>query len=240
MANKYFPINITLKSRPFLVVGGGKVALRKIDLLLDFEADITVVAPEPLDKIEFYASKGKLKLHKRVYESPEASNYGMVIAASDDESVNRGVYDDCREGKTLVNVVDNPPLCDFIFPAMVKRDALTVAVSTDGKAPFMAAHLRLIMENIFPNHWSRIMQLAASFRKKVHAKWGDDTKERFASLDRFLNADWKTLIKNKNDAELESELDKLLEPVEEDEGTEEKNPEEPGEGPVTLEFGGDD
>ncbi|MFH1699097.1 MAG: bifunctional precorrin-2 dehydrogenase/sirohydrochlorin ferrochelatase [Candidatus Zixiibacteriota bacterium] len=239
MANKYFPINITLKSRPFLVVGGGKVALRKIELLMDFEADITVVAPEPLDKIGYYASKGKLKLHNRTYESPEASNYGMVVAASDDEAVNRGVYDDCREGKTLVNVVDNPPLCDFIFPAMVKRDALTVAVSTDGKAPFLAAHLRLIMENIFPNHWSRIMQLAADFRKKVHVKWGNDTKERFASLDRFLSADWKTLIKNKNDADLENELDKLLEPVE-DEEPEDKNHEDPGAGPVTLEFGGDD
>ncbi|MEE9442319.1 MAG: bifunctional precorrin-2 dehydrogenase/sirohydrochlorin ferrochelatase [candidate division Zixibacteria bacterium] len=240
MANKYFPINITLKSRNFLVVGGGKVALRKIELLMDFEADITVVAPEPLDKIEYYASRGKLKLHKRVYESQEASNYGMVVAASDDEAVNRGVYDDCREGKALVNVVDNPPLCDFIFPAMVKRDALTVAVSTDGKAPFLAAHLRLIMENIFPNHWSRIMQLAVSFRKKVQSRWGDNTKERFASLDRFLSADWKTMIKNKNDAELENELDILLESVEEDEGPEQKKPEDPGAGPVTLEFGGDD
>lgn len=236
---RYLPINISVKSHPGLVVGGGKVALRKIEILLDFGFDLAVVAPEPLDRIAYYASKGKIKLDKRPYRSGDVAGYKLVVAASDDQAVNRGVYDDCRRAGILANVVDNPALCDFIFPAMVKRDALTVAVSTDGQAPFLAAHLRLILENIFPDHWKRIVRLAADFRKKVSARWGDNIKERFASLDRFLSADWKSLVKNKNDAELQAELDRLLEP----------QPDEPetapddgvaSAGPLTMEFGDDE
>ncbi|MDD5427351.1 MAG: NAD(P)-dependent oxidoreductase, partial [candidate division Zixibacteria bacterium] len=88
MPNKYLPVNISLKDRTCLVVGGGKVALRKIENLLDYEADLTVVAPEVDKRIEFYAEKGKLKLEKRKYQSPEGATYGLVISASDDNAVN--------------------------------------------------------------------------------------------------------------------------------------------------------
>ena len=148
----------------------------------------------------------------------------MVISASNDEKANKQVYEDCQKAGVLVNVVDNPGLCTFIFPALLKRDALTLAISTDGKAPFLAAHLRLIMENIFPDHWKKVVKLAADFRKKVQERWGDNTKERFASLARFLEADWKELIKVKNDDELQAELDLLLEPDEGDTDRTDKSP----------------
>jgi len=221
MANRYLPINVSIKTYRCLIVGGGKVALRKIETLMDYDVDMTVVAPEPLERVAYYAQKGFIKLETRAYESPEAANYGMVISASDDESVNRQVYDDCSDHNVLVNVVDNPPLCTFIFPAVLKRDSMTVAISTDGKAPFLAAHLRLILENVFPDHWNRIIRLAGDFRKKVQARWSDNTKERFASLARFLEADWKELIKEKSDVELQEKLDELLEPVADEDDAEE-------------------
>jgi len=221
MANRYLPINVAVKYFPVLIVGGGKVALRKIENLIDFNVDITVIAPEISDKIEYHATKGRIKLEKRPYQSPEASKYGLVISAANDEDVNRQVYNDCHDNNILVNVVDNPALCTFIFPAMMKRDNLSVAISTDGKAPFLAAHLRLIMENLFPNHWSKIARLAADYRNKVHQRWGGEEfiQQRFAALDRFLQADWKQLIKIKSDDELQNELDQLLEepPPEEEE-----------------------
>lgn len=243
MANNYLPINISTKSRRCLVVGGGKVALRKVETLMEFTSDITVVAPEIFDRIEYYATKENCRIEKRPYRSPEAGEYDLVISASDDEAVNREVYDDCHAAGVLVNVADNPPLCDFIFPALLKRDAMTIAISTDGKAPFLAAHLRLILENIFPDHWSRLVRLAGDFRKKVQVRWSDNTTERFASLDRFLSADWKTMIKSKNEAELQSELDGLLEPPPPSDDDEEKirKPDQGDEPPIhTLEFGGDD
>ena len=213
MANKYLPIGISLKARACLVVGGGNVALRKIETLLEYDSQITVVAPEPLDKIEYYAGKGKLKLERRAYRSPEAQQYGIVISASDDNGVNEAVYEDCKGAGIPVNVVDNPAMCDVIFPAVLKRDCLTVAVSTDGKAPFLSGHLRLILEGVFPERWSKLAKLAARFRAKVQKQFKDQPDRKAAALQRFLNADWQTLLKEKSGQQLEQELEKLLKEV---------------------------
>lgn len=212
MAHKYFPINLSIRNRRALVVGGGTVALRKVDTLLDYDADVTVIAPEPNDKIEYYASKNKITLHQRAYQSPEAAGYGLVISASDDSAVNHEVYDDCDSAGVLVNIVDNPPLCSFTFPATVRRDCLSLAISTDGKAPFLAAHLRLILEEFFPQHWSKIARLAAEYRKLVQTRWGDDPDRRMAALERFLSADWKELVKEKDERELMDVLERLADP----------------------------
>jgi siroheme synthase-like protein len=127
-----------------------------------------------------------------------------VISASDDNNVNQAVHNDCRESGIPVNVVDNPGLCDFIFPAVIRRDCLSVAVSTDGKAPFLSGHLRLILENIFAeNRWLKIAKLAADFRKKVHRRWVDNPEKRSGCFSRFLEADWQTILKEKNEEEIE-------------------------------------
>ncbi len=212
MAYKYLPINLSIRNRRVLVVGGGTVALRKVDTLLDYDAEITVVAPEPNDKIDYYASKNKIMLHRRPYQSPEAGDYGLVISASDDPAVNREVYDDCDNAGVLVNIVDNPPLCTFTFPATVRRDCLSLAISTDGKAPFLAAHLRLILEEFFPQHWTKIARLASEYRRMVQTRWGDDHDRRMAALERFLSADWKELVKEKDERELMDVLERLVAP----------------------------
>nr|MBN2276402.1 bifunctional precorrin-2 dehydrogenase/sirohydrochlorin ferrochelatase [candidate division Zixibacteria bacterium] len=213
MSATYMPISISLKNRHCLVVGGGKVALRKIENLLDYESEITVIAPEVHDKIEYFAGKGRLKIVHRVYQSPEAENYGLVISACDDDAVNRQVYEDCRAKGIPVNVVDNPPLCDFIFPAVVRRDALTISISTDGKAPFLSGHLRLILENMFQEErWTKIIKLAASFRKKIQSRWPDDHEKRTTAISRFLAVDWQQILKEKKSTEeLESYLEELME-----------------------------
>jgi siroheme synthase-like protein len=210
MASKYLPINLSLKDRTVLVIGGGNVALRKVETLLDYHADITVIAPEPDEKIEYFGSKGSLKLEKRSYQSPEASSYGMVISASDDEMVNRRVYDDCAAAGVLVNIVDNPKSCTFTFPATLRRDCLSVAVSTDGKAPFLSAHLRQILEGIFPKRWDKIARMAADYRRMVQSHWGDDLEQKTAALDRFIATDWKTLIKEKDEDALRVELERII------------------------------
>lgn len=209
MSHTYMPISVSLKKTRCLVVGGGKVALRKVDNLLDYDTVITVVAPEPHEKIQYYAEKGLLTLERREYRSPEAADYGLVISASDNKEVNQTVYEDGHKAGRLVNVVDNPPLCDFIFPALVRREHLTAAISTDGKAPFLAGHLKLVLENIFPDHWTKLVKKAAEFRKIVQKRWPDDFGKRQNCFDAFLSADWKTLLKEASDAEIDAELDKL-------------------------------
>ncbi|MFH1892161.1 MAG: bifunctional precorrin-2 dehydrogenase/sirohydrochlorin ferrochelatase [Candidatus Zixiibacteriota bacterium] len=210
MTSKYLPINVSLEDCRVLVVGGGGIALRKIDNLLDYNSDITVVAPEVTDKIDYYATSGRVKLEKRNYSPSEAADYGLVISACDDRAVNEQVFEDCKFAGVLVNVVDNPALCTFIFPAVVKREHLAVSVSTDGKAPFLAGHLRGILDDIFPKHWGKISTYAHTFRKKVQARYKDDAQKRLECFERFLSADWNAIIKMKSPDEIESELNNML------------------------------
>lgn len=225
MSHTYMPISITLKGRRCLVVGGGQVALRKVETLLDYDCDITVVSPEVTGKIEMFERHKRLKLEKRPYKSPEAAEYNLVISASDDEAVNQQVSDDSRKAGVLVNVADNPPLCDFIFPAVVRRDCLTTAISTDGRAPFMSGHLRQILETIFPAHWEKLMQLAAAYRIQVQKRWGSDMLRKNAAFERFVEADWNTILKEMSDEEVTVRLQRMmeLEPEPEDSDSEEKS-----------------
>jgi len=211
MASKYMPINLSLKNRKVLLIGAGNVALRKIETLLDYEADITVIALQPIDRIDYYGSKDIVKLEKRAYQSPEVTGYGLVISASDNKLVNSQVYEDCVKANVLVNVVDNPKLCTFTFPATLRRESLSLAISTDGHAPFLSAHLRQILDSIFPKHWEKIALLAADYRKMVQKRWKGDLDEKAAALDRFLAADWLELIKKKDEDLLQREMEQLLE-----------------------------
>jgi siroheme synthase-like protein len=210
MANTYMPITLAVKRRPTLVVGGGTVALRKVETLLDYDTSVTVIAPEAIEKLEYYARTGRITLEKRDYRSPEAAAFGLVIAATDDAVLNRQICADCRGAGVLVNVVDDPEYCDFIFPAVVRRDCLTAAIATDGKAPFVAGHLRIVLGNIFPDHWNQLMRYAAEFRKKVQERWGDDTEKKQNCYTSFLEADWKTLLKEKDKDAIERELAIML------------------------------
>ena len=212
MSYSYMPVSISMQGRKCLVVGGGRVALRKIDTLLNYEAEITVIAPEVDDKIDFYAERGFLKLEKRLYKSPEAALFDLVISAGDDNELNKQVYDDCKGAGIPVNVVDNPPLCDFIFPAVLRRGCISVAVSSDGKAPFLSGHLRFILENMFDEkRWNKIAEYAAQFRKKVQNRWPDDSEKKTGCYSRFLDADWKVLIKEKKEDEIEKMLNEMTE-----------------------------
>jgi siroheme synthase-like protein len=208
--HRYMPISVSLKDRPCLVVGGGAVALRKVESLLEYDTRITVVAPEVHEKLEYHARQGRIDLERRAYQPSEAAAYGLVVCATDDAALNNQVYEDTRGAGALVNVVDDPPRCDFIFPAVLRRDCLTTAISTDGKAPFVSGHLRLVLENVFPKHWDRLMRLAGSFREMVRDRWVDDPEKRNICYTEFLEADWKRMLKELNDDQIEDELARIL------------------------------
>ena len=210
MTHKYMPISVSLADRACLVVGGGPIALRKVEGLLEYDTAITVVAPEAHEKLDYHAKRGRITLEKREYQSPEATDYGLVVAATDDATLNARVHEDARGAGALVNVVDDPRHCDFIFPAVLRRDCLTAAISTDGKAPFVSGHLRLVLDNIFPKHWVQLMKLATSFRNRVRSQWADDAQRKNACYSEFLEADWKSMLKESSDEQIEEELTRML------------------------------
>lgn len=210
MKHNYMPVSVSLRDRPCLVVGGGNVAVRKVENMLEYDVAIVVVAPEVDEKLEYHAERGRVKLEKREYRSPEAGDYGIVISATDDGELNKQVYVDAHERGVLVNVVDDPPHCDFIVPAVLRRDCLTVSITTDGKAPFMSGHLRAILDTIFPKHWDRLMKLAADFRVRVRERWTDSTEKKNMCYAEFLEADWKTMFNDMDDEQVEAEIVRML------------------------------
>ncbi len=211
MGHNFLPVNLKMQDKSCLIVGGGKVALRKINTLLDYGCKITVIAPEVEQQIDYFAERKFIKLEKRSYKSPEASKYDVVIAASNDMKLNEQVADDAHTKNVPVNVVDTPRLCDFTFPAILRRDCLTVSVSTDGKAPFLAGQLRVILETVFPERWTKIANIASQYRNKVVHLWKGNTDEKIRAYERFLNADWKTILQDMQANEIENHIDQMAE-----------------------------
>lgn len=206
MAGKYLPILIDVTNRETLVVGGGNIAQRKIETLLDYDTRVTVISPEVTDKVGFWAESKQITLEKRRYESGEAAGFGMVIAASDDADLNHQVHSDATREGIPVNVVDDPNYCDFIFPATTKRGHLTISVSSDGQAPFLSAFLRSFMDGLFPDRYRVIADWAARFRRIVIEDGPEEMSARQQAYQTFLEADWKTMLKDKNNEQIEAEL----------------------------------
>jgi precorrin-2 dehydrogenase / sirohydrochlorin ferrochelatase len=133
---------LRLKGRRCLVVGGGDVGLEKVEGLLVCDADVTLVAPEAHPALIELALEGSITWVRRDYESPDLEGCLIAIAATDDTDVNIRVFDDAEHRAMLVNVVDVPPLCNFILPAIVRTGPLAVAISTAGASPALAKRMK--------------------------------------------------------------------------------------------------
>ncbi len=142
----YLPLFFNIKSQPCLIVGGGDVALRKVRQLLRSGARITIIAPEVAPELSDIISSGGCEWMRRDYRSPEASTYSLVIATTNNSTVNRQVYDDCQSLGIPVNVVDQPDLCSVIFPSVINRGLITLAISSGGRVPFLTKALREKLE----------------------------------------------------------------------------------------------
>ncbi len=160
----FFPILINLKRFPCLVVGGGKVAYRKVLSLLEFNADITVISPKFCIALVDLYKQQKIKIIKKSYSKEYIRDYKIVFSATDNPETNTVVRQDCSKNGILLNVADNPPLCDFILPANVKRGNLTISVSSQGKAPFYTKEIKKKLDNFISPVHTRIIDLAGEFR----------------------------------------------------------------------------
>ncbi len=162
-----YPVMLAVHKQRCLLVGGGGIALRKLNGLMAHGAKVTVVAPEPIPSIEHLAKENQIDLVRRPYTKGEAADYALVIAATDDRDVNRQVYEDAEGAGVWVNVVDDPPLCTFHLPARVQRGNLQIAIASEGVAPFAVRRLRKLFEVHFGHAWSEWMESAARFRRKI-------------------------------------------------------------------------
>ncbi len=169
-----FPLFFKLEDRKVLIVGGGDVALRKADLLSRAGAAITILAPSISHELQTLLSHTKYKAkHELIYENYNKAymtGARVIIAATDDETLNHQIHADASELNIPVNVVDTPHLCDFIFPAIVDRNPIVIGISSNGKAPVLARLLRARLETLIPQGYGKLAKLAGEFRGEVKAK----------------------------------------------------------------------
>jgi siroheme synthase-like protein len=148
---------LKLKGRRCLVVGGGDVGLEKVEGLLACDADVTLIAPIAHPQLEELAAEGSIKWEKRPYAgAADLEGAFLAIAATDDSEVNIGVYDDAEQRAMLVNVVDVPPLCNFILPAIVRSGPLAIAISTAGASPALAKRMKREVSELFGEEYARL------------------------------------------------------------------------------------
>lgn len=171
----YFPMFVNLEGQPCLIVGGGRVALRKVQVLRDFGAAVTVAAPEILREIE--EIPGVVCLH-REYGEELLEGMSLVVAATADEEENRAVSRRCRARGIPVNAVDQMEDCSFIFPSYLRRQDLVAAFSSSGKSPLMTQYLKGRMEPAMTDFAGELTEYLGSIRGQVKARVGTEAQRR--------------------------------------------------------------
>ena len=174
----YLPIFMNLRGRTSVVIGGGEVAFRKIGMLLKAGANVTVVSPELCPELSDWQAQDKVVHVAARFEPPQLDGAQLVIAATDDEAVNRHVSIAAQARNIPVNVVDAPKLCTFVVPSVVDRSPIVIAVSSGGKAPVLARLVRARLETLIPASYGRLAQLAGDFRDKVKARFPTSQQRR--------------------------------------------------------------
>jgi precorrin-2 dehydrogenase / sirohydrochlorin ferrochelatase len=155
---------LKLSGRRSLVVGAGDVGLEKVEGLLACGGDVTLVAPDAIQPLRDLAAEGSIRWERREYRPEDLEGTFMVIAATNDSEVNIGIYEDAERRAMLVNVVDVPPLCNFILPAIIRTGPLAIAISTAGASPALAKRIRNEIADEYGEPYARLAILLNDVR----------------------------------------------------------------------------
>lgn len=168
----YFPFFVDIEGRRCLIVGGGVVACRKVEVLMDYGPDILVVSPEMAERMErdCEASKGKVRLLYREFAEEDLEGADFVVAATADEELNRRISALCRERRIPVNVVDVKDECSFIFPSLIKDGDITVGISSGGSSPTITQYLKKAFRAAIPEGFGGLARQLGGYRELVKSR----------------------------------------------------------------------
>lgn len=182
----YFPFFVNLSGRNCLIVGGGTIALRKAESVLEYGAVVQVTAPHICDGFSMLKEKygSHIELFEREFDQKDILDKFFVVAATDDEKVNKMVSEICFENNILVNTVDRKEYCNFYFPSIIKDGDIVVGVSSGGNSPILARELRKKIQNVIPENLDNINRWLGDIRPYIKEKITDelDRKKYFEKI----------------------------------------------------------
>jgi len=202
----YYPVFLNLENKQAVVIGGGKVAERKILSLLKAKADITVISPDITARIAREKQKGTIKHMNRRYRNGDITSAFLVIAATDSPRLNKQVSD---KASCLVNAVDMPFLCNFIVPSVMQRGLLTIAISTSGVSPALSRSIRKEIENSYGTEFSEYLKALQGIRAEAMNVIADQ-KQRGALLKSLASAGMIRILREKGAKETRKKAKALL------------------------------
>jgi precorrin-2 dehydrogenase/sirohydrochlorin ferrochelatase len=205
---RYYPVNLDIQNRPCLVVGGGAVGARKVATLVECKAVVTVVSPDTVPALARLADEKTIVLKRRAYRSSDISGMFLVIGATDDEALNRRINTDAERQGLLCNIADRPQICNFILPAVVRRGDFVMAISTAGKSPAFAKHVRQRLESEFGPEYGDLLDLMGAIRTRLLAE-AHAPEAHKPLFEQLIDADLLTLVKDGDT----DRIDRLLESV---------------------------
>ena len=189
LATPFYIACLKLRGRKCLVIGGGELGLEKAEGLLASDGDVHVISPQVKDEVRALAAEGSLTWEQRDYAGPEdLEGVFMVIACTDDTDTNIRIYDDAERRAMLVNIVDVPPLCNFILPAIVRTGPLAIAISTAGASPALAKRMKREVSDMFGPEYATLAVMLNDTRG-----WAKGTlptyQDRKAFFEEIVNGD---------------------------------------------------
>jgi precorrin-2 dehydrogenase / sirohydrochlorin ferrochelatase len=207
----YYPVCLKLQDAPCLVVGGGQVGERKIKTLQSCGAKVYLISRELTPELQAAVDQGQVEWLARSYETRFLENKRLVIGATDDQALNERLHQEARERGILCNIVDNPPLGDFILPSIVRRGDLSIAVSTSGKSPALAKKIRQALEQEFPGTYGPYVDLLGFIRSHILAR-GLPQRENQTFFEALIEAPVLTWLEKGDEDSFYAFLDGLLDP----------------------------
>ena len=207
--NHLLPVFVKLKDKLCVIVGGGKVAQRKAESLIGCGAAVKVVSPLVEKQIKQWASEGFLTWCEKKFSEDDLNGAFIAFASTDDSSKNEKVVETCNRKGIMVNAVDEPELCDFFVPSVIRRKSLAVAISTEGKSPLLAQRLRKELEQILADEYGEFLEILGEQREKIKQAEPDRQKRKkiFKAL---VNSDIIDLLKAGKRKEAEERIEQCI------------------------------
>ena len=191
---RQYPVNLALESKPCAVIGGGEVAARKVNGLLEAGAEVTIITPEACDAIEKSARRGEVKIVRRKYRKGDLKGMKLALVATDDSDLNCRVAAEARSLNVPVNVADAPDECDFTLPALLRRGDITIAVGTGGSSPALARALKDLIGKVIGPEYGELARILGKLRKRFVER-GENLAGRRELFESLIASELKECLK---------------------------------------------